>query len=320
MKWNKKYQKKIGLTTAAAKDLPPALGQAILRTCRRTYRALGLSGYARLDLRLSADGAVHVIEANPNPNLEAEEDFAASAKAAGLPVTDGALPEILMKLSNVGKASVSLGAALSPAPVRQRARAKPADRLALRGRVKREAFMVGRWLEVSVTHGLAGVRAVDIFVAAGAPACAVLDAGAVVLAAHKEDAVSGDCGMFKMAPQAEVVVAGDQHFLVHRAVGVMADGATLDHGVVLEEEWTLLSRMAFGARLVLILQVGPGIHDDVALVRVVTVAARDVAGEHLVGVRQAELAALVEMALKAGLRGGAGIDDRAAGTARVYVD
>jgi D-alanine-D-alanine ligase len=84
VKWDKKYQQKIGLTTAAAKDLPPALEQGIQRVCRRVYRVLGLSGYARIDLRLAPDGQVHVIEANPNPNLEASEDFAASAKAAGV--------------------------------------------------------------------------------------------------------------------------------------------------------------------------------------------------------------------------------------------
>ena len=43
-----------------------------------------LSGYARIDFRLRADGSLYVLEANPNPNLEREEDFAAAAKAAGV--------------------------------------------------------------------------------------------------------------------------------------------------------------------------------------------------------------------------------------------
>ena len=42
------------------------------------------SGYARIDLRLSRDGRVYVIEANPNPQLAHDEDFAQSAKAAGI--------------------------------------------------------------------------------------------------------------------------------------------------------------------------------------------------------------------------------------------
>jgi D-alanine-D-alanine ligase len=48
------------------------------------YRLLNLSGYARLDLRLSADGRVYVLEANPNPNLDKDDDFAQSAKKAGI--------------------------------------------------------------------------------------------------------------------------------------------------------------------------------------------------------------------------------------------
>jgi hypothetical protein len=37
-----------------------------------------------IDLRLAADGRAYVLEANPNPNLAQNEDFAASAKAAGM--------------------------------------------------------------------------------------------------------------------------------------------------------------------------------------------------------------------------------------------
>jgi D-alanine-D-alanine ligase len=48
------------------------------------YAALGLSAYARIDLRLAADGTIWVLEANGTPDLARDEDFAASAKAAGL--------------------------------------------------------------------------------------------------------------------------------------------------------------------------------------------------------------------------------------------
>ena len=51
---------------------------------KRIYRALSLSGYARIDLRLKPDGGVYVLEANANPNLAQIEDFATSALAAGV--------------------------------------------------------------------------------------------------------------------------------------------------------------------------------------------------------------------------------------------
>jgi D-alanine-D-alanine ligase len=84
VKWDRKYQRKLGVRTGPAADLPEGLAQGIPRLCRRVWSALGLSGYARVDLRLAPDGQVYVLEANPNPNLQADEDFAAAAAAAGL--------------------------------------------------------------------------------------------------------------------------------------------------------------------------------------------------------------------------------------------
>jgi D-alanine-D-alanine ligase len=54
------------------------------KLCKRVYRALSMSGYARIDLRLREDGRVYVIEANANPNLEYGEDLAESAEKAGI--------------------------------------------------------------------------------------------------------------------------------------------------------------------------------------------------------------------------------------------
>jgi D-alanine-D-alanine ligase len=84
VKWDPDYQKRHGIKTGPALELPPGAEERILRICKRVYRTLNLSGYARIDMRLSSDGRVYVLEANPNPNLEAEDDFAQSAKKAGL--------------------------------------------------------------------------------------------------------------------------------------------------------------------------------------------------------------------------------------------
>ena len=85
VKWDKRYQARYGITTHAAADLPPAVLTALDRLSRRIYRALGMSGYARMDFRVTTQGQVYVLEANANPNLEAAEDFAESARAAGTP-------------------------------------------------------------------------------------------------------------------------------------------------------------------------------------------------------------------------------------------
>jgi D-alanine-D-alanine ligase len=83
VKWDRKYQQKYGISTAAAGELPPGVEAQLDRLSRRIYRALRLSGYARMDFRVRADGAVFALEANANPNISRDEDFAQSARAAG---------------------------------------------------------------------------------------------------------------------------------------------------------------------------------------------------------------------------------------------
>jgi D-alanine-D-alanine ligase len=84
VKWSVKYQKKYGIESGPATDLPEAIAEHIQRICRRTYRALELTGYARIDLRLDEAGTIWVLEANPNPQIARGEDFAASAERVGI--------------------------------------------------------------------------------------------------------------------------------------------------------------------------------------------------------------------------------------------
>lgn len=83
-KWDDEYRERWGLRNQFAEDLDPAVARDIQQTCKRIYRLLTLDGYARMDLRLTADNRVYFIEANPNPILAADEDFALSAQKAGL--------------------------------------------------------------------------------------------------------------------------------------------------------------------------------------------------------------------------------------------
>lgn len=97
VKWDLAYQQKNGIATRAANDLAPPLVEEIVRLCKRAYRVLDVSGYARMDLRLAADGKVYLIEANPNPQLARDEDFARSAKAVGMDY-----PTLLQRILTLG--------------------------------------------------------------------------------------------------------------------------------------------------------------------------------------------------------------------------
>jgi D-alanine-D-alanine ligase len=83
-KWDDEYRKRWGIRNGPAGDLPEATARALVDVSRRTVSVLQLRGYARIDLRVTRDHEVVVIEANPNPSLAADEDFAQAAGAAGL--------------------------------------------------------------------------------------------------------------------------------------------------------------------------------------------------------------------------------------------
>jgi len=48
------------------------------------YRILGFNGYARMDFRVGTDGRIYLLEPNPNPDPGRAEDFAQSARLAGV--------------------------------------------------------------------------------------------------------------------------------------------------------------------------------------------------------------------------------------------
>ena len=96
LKWSLAYQKKHGIDSAAA-DLDPASALAMQELCKRSYRILMMSGCARIDLRLSPEGRAYVIEANPNPQLSPDEDYAQAALAAGIKY-----PELIQRLLGLG--------------------------------------------------------------------------------------------------------------------------------------------------------------------------------------------------------------------------
>ena len=43
-----------------------------------------MSGYARMDMRMNAEGKIYVLEANANPNIEYGDDFSESMASVGV--------------------------------------------------------------------------------------------------------------------------------------------------------------------------------------------------------------------------------------------
>jgi len=90
------YAERRGIRHQAA-DLPGEIQRRTARLCRRIYRLLELDGYARIDFRLTPAGELYFLEANPNPEIAAREEFAQAALHAGI-----AYPALLQRLLQLG--------------------------------------------------------------------------------------------------------------------------------------------------------------------------------------------------------------------------
>src|SRR5262249_10857077 len=84
-KWDDEYRKRWGLENHFAENLEPALATRIQETCKDIYRLLTIDDDARIDLRVTPANKLYFIEANTNPILADDEDFALAAGKAGLP-------------------------------------------------------------------------------------------------------------------------------------------------------------------------------------------------------------------------------------------
>lgn len=83
-KWDDAYRERWGIKNGPAKALEPKVLERIEETCKKIYKALQITGYARIDLRLTPGDEVVFLEANPNPSIAEKDDFAQAALAAGM--------------------------------------------------------------------------------------------------------------------------------------------------------------------------------------------------------------------------------------------
>jgi D-alanine-D-alanine ligase len=97
LKHDPEYQSKKGVIIRAAEQVHPAVEERLLHDSKRIYRILELTGYARIDFRLDDQDRTWFLEANPNPDIAREEEFAQAAAFDGTPY-----PNLLERILRLG--------------------------------------------------------------------------------------------------------------------------------------------------------------------------------------------------------------------------
>ncbi|HEV3215518.1 MAG TPA: ATP-grasp domain-containing protein [Vicinamibacterales bacterium] len=83
VKWGKGTKAYRDAKSIVASDLSEDTTTLLQQTAIAAYQALELRDYGRVDMRLKPDGAVAVIEVNPNPWLASRAELAQAARKAG---------------------------------------------------------------------------------------------------------------------------------------------------------------------------------------------------------------------------------------------
>jgi D-alanine-D-alanine ligase len=83
-KWDEDYRKRKKIKNVFAKGLSDELTARLTEICTTAFHALWLQDYGRVDVRLTHDDQVYVLEVNPNPFIAYEHEMADSAEKAGM--------------------------------------------------------------------------------------------------------------------------------------------------------------------------------------------------------------------------------------------
>jgi D-alanine-D-alanine ligase len=92
-----KYNKGNALFIVPAK-LDKQVSEKVREVSLAAHRAIGCSGYSRVDIRLSNDGTPYVLEVNTNPGMTPMSDLPRAAAAAGIDFTS--LVTIMLNVKN----------------------------------------------------------------------------------------------------------------------------------------------------------------------------------------------------------------------------
>jgi D-alanine-D-alanine ligase len=96
IKWDWKYQDEHKIEVIVP-GLSPQFTSRITALGKRIYKILGISGYARIDLRVTEDEKIFVLEANANPDIGYGEELSLAGEAAGI-----SYEQLLQKVINLG--------------------------------------------------------------------------------------------------------------------------------------------------------------------------------------------------------------------------
>ena len=88
VKWEKDSEAYKKTRSQIAEDLDEETTRHLQQTAVAAYQALQLRDYGRIDMRLTPDGKIYVIEANPNPWLSSGAEFAMAARKSGRSYAD----------------------------------------------------------------------------------------------------------------------------------------------------------------------------------------------------------------------------------------
>jgi D-alanine-D-alanine ligase len=83
-KWDDNYREKWGIKSVHAGKLADGVREEIEEVCKRAYRALNMKSYLRLDIRVTPDRRVYIIEPNANPCIAKVDEVALSAQKEGV--------------------------------------------------------------------------------------------------------------------------------------------------------------------------------------------------------------------------------------------
>jgi D-alanine-D-alanine ligase len=83
-KWDTGCAEDIGTQPVCPAQLAPELSRRVIQAARQAWETLaGSQGYGRVDLRITEQGEVSVLEVNPNPDLSSDAGLARMAQARG---------------------------------------------------------------------------------------------------------------------------------------------------------------------------------------------------------------------------------------------